>query len=114
MATAARKKDQSTERSPAPNILKPKKRPASGMVKMTLSSKMTSKGQITVPHQIRQHLQIAKGDRIEFMIGSEGKVTLLPATTDIKALKGMVAKPQKRVTIEDMRQVIKTEGGRKA
>lgn len=81
---------------------------------MNLISKVTSKGQITVPQRIRRHLQISKGDRVEFLIGSDGKVTLLPATADVRALKGMVAKPKKKVTIEDMRRAIEVEGGKKA
>ena len=80
---------------------------------MNMTAKITSKGQITVPRQIRQHLQLSKGDRIEFLIGADGKVTLLSATANITALKGMVTKPKKPVSIADMKKAIETEGGRK-
>ena len=60
---------------------------------------VTSKGQITVPMRIRMHLQVDKGDRIEFLIGSDGKVTLMAATADVKKLKGMVGKPDRLVTV---------------
>ena len=75
---------------------------------------VTSKGQITVPMQIRMHLQVGKGDRIEFLIGSDGQVTLMPATADVKKLKGMVGKPDKPVTVGDMNRVIEAEGGKKS
>lgn len=74
---------------------------------------VTSKGQITVPRRIRMHLQVDKGDRIEFLIGSDGKVTLMPATTDVKKLKGIVGKPDRSVTVGDMNRVIEAEGGKK-
>jgi len=74
---------------------------------------VTSKGQITVPKRIRRHLQVGKGDRIEFLIGPDGRVTLMPATTDVKKLKGIVGRPGKPVTIGDMNRAIEAEGGKK-
>lgn len=76
------------------------------------TSKVTSKGQITVPKPIREHLKLAKGDRIEFLIGINGKVTIMPATADVRKLKGMVAKPGKQVSVADMNRAIEAEGGR--
>lgn len=75
------------------------------------TTKVTTKGQITVPKPIREHLKLTKGDRIEFLIGVNGKVTIMPATADVRELKGMVAKPKKRVTVVDMNQAIEAEGG---
>jgi len=73
---------------------------------------VTSKGQITVPKRIRRHLQVGQGDRIEFLIGPDGKVTLIPATADVKKLKGIVGRPDKPVTVGDMNRVIEAEGGK--
>jgi AbrB family looped-hinge helix DNA binding protein len=73
---------------------------------------ITSKGQITMPKLIRSHLQVGKGDRIEFLIGPDGKVTLMPATTDVKKLKGIVGRPDQPVTVGDMNRVIEAEGGK--
>jgi AbrB family looped-hinge helix DNA binding protein len=75
------------------------------------TTKVTSKGQITVPKPIREHLNLTKGDRIEFLIGINGKVTIMPATADVRQLKGMVAKPAKTVTVADMNKAIEAEGG---
>lgn len=75
------------------------------------TTKVTAKGQITVPKPVREHLKLAKGDRIEFLIDANGKVTIMPATADVRELKGMVAKPPKRVTIADMNKAIEAEGG---
>ena len=75
------------------------------------TTKVTTKGQIPVPKPIREHLKLAKGDRIEFLIGVNGKVTIMPATADVRELKGMIAKPTKKVTVADMNKAIETEGG---
>jgi antitoxin PrlF len=75
------------------------------------TTKVTTKGQITVPKPIREHLKLVKGDRIEFLIGDNGKVTIMPATADVRELKGMVAKPAKKVTVADMKNAIEAEGG---
>jgi AbrB family looped-hinge helix DNA binding protein len=76
-----------------------------------LTTKITTKGQITVPKPIREHLNLAKGDRIEFLIGPNGKVTLMPASADVRELKGLVPKPRKPVTVDDMKRSIEAEGG---
>ena len=52
------------------------------------SATVTSKGQITVPKEIREHLGIEPGDRITFEIGSEGAVTVESATVDVRSLRG--------------------------
>lgn len=77
----------------------------------SLTTKITTKGQITVPKAIREHLNLAKGDRIEFLIGPNGRVTLIAATADVRKLKGLVPKPKKPVTIADMKRAIEVEGG---
>lgn len=78
----------------------------------SLTTKVTTKGQITVPKPIREHLKLAKGDRIEFLIGVNGRVTIMPATADVRELKGMVPKPAKPVTVAEMKKAIEAEGGK--
>jgi antitoxin PrlF len=53
---------------------------------------LTSKGQITLPKSVRDRLGVGAGDRIEF-IESEQGFLILPATRDIRTLKGIVPKP---------------------
>ncbi len=77
------------------------------------TTKVTTKGQITVPKPIREHLHLTKGDRIEFLIGVNGEVTIMPATADVRKLKGMVPKPDQPVTVADMNRAIEAEGGRR-
>ncbi|WP_134704610.1 AbrB/MazE/SpoVT family DNA-binding domain-containing protein [Ammoniphilus sp. YIM 78166] len=39
-----------------------------------ISGKMTSKGQLTIPVELRNYLKIEEGDRLEFIIDQDGKV----------------------------------------
>lgn len=41
-----------------------------------VTATMTSKGQLTVPKEIRDRLGLAPGDKVEFVQGSEGRVVL--------------------------------------
>lgn len=38
------------------------------------TSTLTSKGQITLPKEVRAHLGVAEGDRLDFIIGVDGSV----------------------------------------
>lgn len=72
---------------------------------------VTSKGQITLPKSVRDRLGLAAGDRVEFIESDQGFL-VVSATRDIKTLKGLVPKPKRRVTIEDMNRSIAKMGGR--
>lgn len=68
---------------------------------------MTSKGQITVPKEIRTQLQLKPGDRVRFVIEADGKVRLWPAKRDISSLRGILPKPKRVATIEEMEEAIR-------
>jgi AbrB family looped-hinge helix DNA binding protein len=67
---------------------------------------ITSKGQITIPVDVRRRLGLGAGDRIEFVEIEKGLFAIRPATGDVRALKGMIKAPAKPVTIEDMNEAI--------
>ena len=77
------------------------------------TARLTSKGQITLPKAIRDHLGLKSGDRVEFLISSDESVIVLPATRDIRELKGIILKPTQPVSIEDMNALIEALGSRK-
>lgn len=70
---------------------------------------LTSKGQTTIPYEIRNYLGLKMGDKIEFVI-EEGRVMLAPLTINVSELKGMLPKPKKKVSIEDMNHAIAKRG----
>jgi AbrB family looped-hinge helix DNA binding protein len=67
---------------------------------------LTSKGQITIPKEVRDALGVGTGDRIEFVAEEEGVYRVVAATRDIRHLKGLVDKPSKPVTLDAMRRAI--------
>jgi len=71
---------------------------------------VTSKGQITIPIEVRQALGIAAGDRVEFVEVEPGRFELVPATRSVTALKGMFGKPKRAVSIEEMNAAIVRRG----
>lgn len=68
---------------------------------------LTSKGQITVPKEIRDHLGIETGDRLSFQIGTRGEVIVEPETVDIRSLRGMLKRRGRRVSLADMDAAIR-------
>jgi antitoxin PrlF len=77
-------------------------------------STITSKGQTTIPIEIRRHLKLKPGDRIQFFVESDGKVVLVPRNLDIRALKGMLGPAPRRISIEEMDAAIRKEAVRRA
>ena len=51
---------------------------------------LTSKGQTTIPKQVREHLKLNPGDKLDFVIESGGRVVIRPAKLDVRELKGML------------------------
>lgn len=79
---------------------------------MTVST-ITSKGQTTIPSEIRRHLKLKPGDRIQFIVESDGKVVMVPATIDVRELKGLLAPGPRRVSLEAMDATIRKRAARR-
>jgi antitoxin PrlF len=71
-----------------------------------MSATLTSKGQITIPKHVREKLKLQTGDKLEFLVQADGTAKVVPLTSSVKKLKGMIAKPQKPVSLEDMDKAI--------
>lgn len=74
---------------------------------------LTSKGQITLPKEVREALGVAAGDRVEFVAEEKGAYRVIAATRDIRHLKGMVASPARPVSIEAMNRAAARAGSGK-
>jgi antitoxin PrlF len=70
-------------------------------------STLTSKGQTTIPGEIRKHLKLKPGDRIEFVVEKDGKVRLIALNLDVASLKGMLAPAPRRASLEEMDAAIR-------
>ena len=53
---------------------------------MTVAT-LTSKGQTTIPKQVREHLKLNPGDKLDFVIEPEGRVVIRPAKLDVRDRK---------------------------
>lgn len=71
---------------------------------------VTTKGQITIPANVRQALQVEAGDRVEFVEVAPGRFEFVAVTRSVRELKGMFGKSTKSVSIEDMNKAIAARG----
>lgn len=83
-------------------------------VEKLLSGKITSKGQLTLPIELRGYLQVEAGDRLEFIIHDEGDVSIIPKKK--KSLLDVVGilKPDMSIDIDmdTAREIAREERGR--
>jgi antitoxin PrlF len=71
---------------------------------------ISSKGQITIPVEVRQALHVDTGDRVEFVEVEPGRYEFVAATRSVTELKGMFGKAKQTVTIEEMNRAIAMQG----
>lgn len=69
-------------------------------------AKMTSKGQITVPKDVRLRLNLKAGDRVLFVVENDGAVRMRAANKDISSLVGILPKPKRAATLEEIQEAI--------
>jgi AbrB family looped-hinge helix DNA binding protein len=69
---------------------------------------LTSKGQITIPKQIRDRLSLEAGQRVEFNVDPKGNVILTPRNKDLRSLKGIIRsrKGTRSVSVKQMNEAI--------
>jgi AbrB family looped-hinge helix DNA binding protein len=68
---------------------------------------MTSKGQITVPKEVRDDLNLVAGSQVMFVKLPGGSYRIVPRTGKISDLAGMLSYPgMPRLTIEEMNEAI--------
>jgi AbrB family looped-hinge helix DNA binding protein len=71
---------------------------------------VTSKGQITIPADVRRALNVDSGDRIEFVQIEPGRFEIVAATRSVRDLKGLFGKAPRTVSIDEMNRVIAERG----
>jgi AbrB family looped-hinge helix DNA binding protein len=67
-----------------------------------LTATVTSKGQLTLPVEIRREFGITAGTRVEFVPGRSGAISMRPMTTSARELAGILPRPSVPVAIEEM------------
>lgn len=67
---------------------------------------LTSKKQITIPEPILKKFNLRSGDTLQFVLLDDGSVFILPPKQPITHLKGILPKPPKAISLEEMEQAI--------
>lgn len=71
------------------------------------STVVTNAGQITLPKEIREHLKLVSGSRVEFVIDEDGQVKIFPLNVSVETLSGILHRPGiQAATLEDMEAAI--------
>lgn len=69
-------------------------------------SSLTSKGQITIPVYIRNKLHLTSGHLLQFFL-TDNSFVVVPINRSVKDLRGILPKPTKSLTVEEMDEIIK-------
>ena len=71
------------------------------------STAVSDTGQITLPEEIRKHLMLVSGSRVEFVIDEDGQVRIFPMNVAVETLSGILHRPgMQRASLEDMETAI--------
>jgi AbrB family looped-hinge helix DNA binding protein len=69
---------------------------------------LTSKGQVTIPKAVREHLNLDTGARVDFVIEHDGTVLLKPVTRHVRELAGLLHRPGRQpVSVRQMDAAIR-------
>lgn len=69
---------------------------------------ITSKGQVTIPKEIRDYLKLDTGTKVDFVITETGEVKVIPLVSNVKTLSGMLEQTEKKAaTLEEMDKAIR-------
>ncbi len=63
---------------------------------------ITSKGQTTIPKDVRDRLALRPGDRVEFVVRDDGTALVVPAKSRLSDLKGCLPPPERALTLEQL------------
>jgi len=67
---------------------------------------VTGKGQVTLPKDVREHLRLHEGDKVEFTFQDGHRVVVSKSGPKLSELFGMLGKPPRSLSLEEMDEVI--------
>ena len=68
---------------------------------------ITSKGQVTIPKEVRDALGLESGHQVSFLLREDGVVEMRPETLDVMSLYGILKPSVRAVTLDDMEEAIR-------
>lgn len=64
---------------------------------------ITSKGQMTLPKEVRDRLGLHPGDKVDFVFGPDGQLFVKPRTIHVEQLFGLLHRTgEKALTLEEI------------
>ena len=78
---------------------------------MTILSKITAKGQTTLPAEVRADLGVGPGDRVEYVKQPDGQYTVRKARHGLESLRGIIKLDRHYSTDEIVAMVREIRGG---
>lgn len=75
---------------------------------------VTTKGQITIPAEVRAALGLRAGSRVQFVRLDDGRYEIVPASRSVAALAGFLAPAPKTLTVEQMDDAVAESLGSRA
>ena len=67
---------------------------------------LTSKGQITIPKEVRDQLQIEAGCRFEFYVDADRRIVMVPLDGKLEDLIGSVSRREASLSVEEIDRAI--------
>jgi antitoxin PrlF len=75
-------------------------------VSQSFQATMTSKGQTTLPKEVRERLNLHSGDKVRFTIEDGGRIAVSRGGSSISDLFGILGKPPRSLTLKEMDEVV--------
>jgi antitoxin PrlF len=78
---------------------------ASAPASPSYTATLTSKGQVTVPQQVREQLRLRSGQELKFTVEGD-RMVVTPLYRRLSELVGILPKPKRIISFEEMDEVI--------
>lgn len=72
---------------------------------------ITSKGQTTIPKDVRDRLNLKPGDRLDFVFDPDGTVRIVPLNVGLDDLKSILPSPRRKLSDEELDDAIASGWG---
>ena len=68
---------------------------------------VTSKGQVTIPVEVRERLGVRGGGKLHFALEADDRVVMTPVDLSVRRLYGILGEPMRSLTVEDMDRAVR-------
>ena len=68
---------------------------------------VTDKGQVTIPIEVRKRMRLRSGHRLQFAVENPNRAVITPIGAKLSDLVGILGKPTRSATLEEMDQGIR-------